>query len=98
MGTQTSKRHTAYLASISAVGLPALAYSIAHGFDQLSAHVTQFAVLAPLIVLAELVPIRVPRGDEDREITVSITFAFALLLMAGPAAAVAAMLIAFSVR
>ena len=41
-----------------------------------------------------MIPIRVPRGDDYRELTASKTFAFALLLMAGPAAALLAMAIA----
>ncbi len=98
MGTQTSKRHSGYRALVCVVGLPALVFSIAHGYDQLWSHITQFVALTPLIIAAELVPIRVPRGDDDKELTVSTTFAVALLLMAGPAAAVAALLIAFSVR
>jgi len=33
-------------------------------------------------VLGELIPIRVPRGESLREVRTSITFVFALLLMA----------------
>jgi hypothetical protein len=47
-------------------------------------------VLTPLVVLGELIPIRVPRGENLREVRASITFVFALLLMAGPAAALIA--------
>ena len=98
MATQTSKRHSVYRALVCVVGLPALVLAILHGLDQFGHHLVDFVVLTPLIVAAELIPIRVPRGDEDKELTVSPTFAFALLLMAGPAAAVIAMAIASSVR
>jgi diguanylate cyclase (GGDEF)-like protein len=95
MGTRTSKGRSLYLALVCAVGLPALVISVLHGFEELVwLHLGQLAVIAPLIVLGELIPIRVPRGEDYRELKVSTTFAFALLLMAGPAAAIIATAIA----
>src|SRR4051794_2248366 len=44
-------------------------------------------LLAPGVVIGELVPIKIPRRGEDEAITFSTTFAFALLLVAGPLAA-----------
>jgi len=78
-----------------ALGLPALVLgSFGNLDDLLWAHLGQFVVFTPLIILGEMIPIGFPRGDNDRELTASKTFAFALLLMAGPAAALLAMLIA----
>ena len=95
MGTRTSKGLTLYLALVCAVGLPALVISVLHGLEPLLwLHLGQLGVIAPLIILGELIPIRVPRGEDYRELRVSTTFAFALLLMAGPAAALIAMAIA----
>jgi diguanylate cyclase (GGDEF)-like protein len=95
MGSQGSNRSVwlaAYVAAVCVIGLPALALGIAHNFDDLLwSHLLQFVVFTPLIVLGEMVPIRVPRGDDYRELTISKTFAFALLLMAGPAAALIAL-------
>jgi diguanylate cyclase (GGDEF)-like protein len=94
MDARTSKKVSLYLAAVCAVGLPALIFSVWHGLDQLWAHDSQVAALAPLILLGEAFPIRVPRGDDYEELTVSTTFAFALLLMAGPAAALFALAVA----
>jgi diguanylate cyclase (GGDEF)-like protein len=94
MDARTSKKVSLYLTAVCAVGLPALIFSVWNGLDQLWAHDSQFAVLAPLIILGEAFPIRVPRGDDYEELTVSTTFAFALLLMAGPATALFAMAVA----
>ena len=56
-----------------------------------------FWVLSALVVAAEQVPLRIPRGDREGELTVSTTFAFALLLVAGPAAAGIALAVASAV-
>src|SRR5947207_1630521 len=89
-----SDRLSLYLVVVCGVGLPALLVAVVHGREQLWAHHTQIAWLAPLIILGEVIPIRVPRGDNYEELTVSTTFALALLLMAGPAAALVAMTVA----
>ena len=98
MGRKTPRGLSVYLALVCAVGLPALALGVFHGFDDLLwSHLAQFVVFTPLIVLGEMIPIRVPRGDDYRELSASKTFALALLLMAGPAAALVAMTIAATV-
>jgi diguanylate cyclase (GGDEF)-like protein len=95
MGTKTPKRLAVYVAFVCALGLPALVLGTFGNLDDLLwAHLAQFVVFTPLIILGEMIPIRLPRGDNDRELTASKTFALALLLMAGPAAALLAMLIA----
>ena len=43
-----------------------------------------FWLLTSMAVVAELVPLRVPRGDHEGELTVSTTFGFAVLLLLGP--------------
>jgi diguanylate cyclase (GGDEF)-like protein len=89
-----SNRLSLYLAVVCAVGLSALVFRVGHDLGQIWPHHMQIAWLAPLIILGEVIPIRVPRGDSYEELTVSTTFAFALLLLAGPASALVAMAVA----
>lgn len=56
-----------------------------------------FWVFTALVVAAEQLPLRIPRGDREGELTVSTTFAFALLLVSGPAAAGIALALATAV-
>ena len=99
MGKRASKGLSVYIALVCAVGFPAFVIPVLHDLGpMLWLHLGQFAVLTPLVVLGELFPIRVPRGDEYRELTASTTFAFALLLMAGPAPALIAMALATLIR
>jgi hypothetical protein len=51
---------------------------------------TVSALLAVGVLLGELLPLKIPRRGEHEELTVSTTFAFALLLVAGLFPAVAA--------
>src|SRR3954447_2404542 len=95
MGSTTRKGLAVYIAFVSALGLAALVAGIVGDVeDLLWSHLAQFLVFTPLVILGEMVPIRVPRGDDYRELKASKTFAFALLLMAGPAAALIAMALA----
>ena len=95
MGSTTRKGLVVYVALVSAIGLAALVLGIVGDLDNLLwSHLGQFVVFTPLVVLGEMVPIRVPRGDDYRELRASKSFAFALLLMAGPAAALIAMALA----
>jgi diguanylate cyclase (GGDEF)-like protein len=50
-----------------------------------------FWVFTVLVVAAEQLPLRIPRGDREGELTVSTTFAFALLLLSGPTAGAVAL-------
>ena len=91
MKIRSPSRLSTYLAAVCCVGLPALVITVWSGLDQARVYETSIAVLVPLIVVGELIPIRVPRGDDYEELTVSTTFAFAVLLISGPAVALAAM-------
>src|SRR5437764_11152971 len=55
-------------------------------------------LLAPGVLIGELMPITIPRRGEDEAITFSTTFAFALLLVAGPLAAAGALSVASVVQ
>ena len=51
-------------------------------------------MLVAFVVLGELLPIRLPRRDEDEELTTSLIFSFALLISAGAAGAILALALA----
>ena len=51
-------------------------------------------MLVAFVVLGELLPIRLPRRDEDEELTTSLIFSFALLIGAGAAGAILALALA----
>jgi hypothetical protein len=48
----------------------------------------QFWIFAAVVMLGELLPVSIPRQDDDIQITVSTTFAFAILLAYGTTPAV----------
>ena len=92
-----------YVAVVCALGLAVLAAVVGSTFHELMEAAPGFVVFfGPLVMLGELLPIRVMRRDGEEEITVSTTFAFALLLTSGAAAALlsltAASLLADTVR
>ena len=87
MDSPPPKALASYVVLVCAAGLAAFGVGVWHGSSELTSRLPELAVLTPLVVLGELIPIRVPRGDNLREVRTSITFVFALLLMAGPAAA-----------
>jgi diguanylate cyclase (GGDEF)-like protein len=77
-----------YVAVVCALGLAVLALVVGTTFRELMDAAPGFVIFfTPLVVLGELLPIRVMRRDGAEEITVSTTFAFALLLTSGAAAA-----------
>jgi diguanylate cyclase (GGDEF)-like protein len=82
------------MAVVCAAGVAAFGVGVWHGVNELTSNLAELAVLTPFVVLGELVPIRVPRGENLREVRASAMFLFALLLMAGPAAALIAMAVA----
>ena len=94
MDSPPPKALASYVVLVCAAGLAAFGVGVWHGSSELTSRLPELAVLTPLVVLGELIPIRVPRGDNLREVRTSITFVFALLLMAGPAAALIAIAIA----
>src|SRR3954469_6500521 len=57
-----------------------------------------FWVLSGCVVIGELIPLRIPRRTGDGEVTISTTFAFALLLCAGLLPAIVAQAVASAVQ
>jgi diguanylate cyclase (GGDEF)-like protein len=94
MNTNRSSGLSTYTGVVCAAGFAALGAGVWHGAHELTVHLAAFAVVTPLVVLGELFAIRVPRGEDLRDVRASTTFAIALLLMAGPAAALIAMALA----
>jgi diguanylate cyclase (GGDEF)-like protein len=93
MSTVTPRSLRRYVAAITAGGCLVLAYLAIHdGMTGLLGAGAEFWVLFLFVVVGELVPIRVP--GHDGEMTVSTAFAFAILMVAGTAAAVWAAVIA----
>jgi diguanylate cyclase (GGDEF)-like protein len=92
MGTQTGS-FTAihlYVAAVAAVALAAAAAVAGGRVDLAFADQSAFWVFAGLTFLGELWPLQVRRRDEGGVVTTSSTFAFAILLMHGPIAAILA--------
>jgi diguanylate cyclase (GGDEF)-like protein len=88
-----------YCAVISVAGAALLAALIALGDAPFQA----FAALPPVILVAavivgEVVPLTIPRRSGDGEMTVSTTFAFALLLCGGLVPALLAQLLASAIQ
>ena len=84
-----------YVAVVSIAGIGVLAALVTWSFSALKDASPGFVLFfTPLVVLGELLPIRVLRRDGEEEITVSTTFAFALLLTSGAAAAVLSLALA----
>jgi diguanylate cyclase (GGDEF)-like protein len=80
-----------YVAVVSAAGLVAGAWIVAHDVRaELHAATPAVAVLMLLVIVGELYPIRVPLRDDAEDVTTSTAFMFATLLLAGPALAVIA--------
>jgi diguanylate cyclase (GGDEF)-like protein len=75
-------------------GVLLVVIALASDGDRLSAAQTVSILLAIGVVLGELLPLKIPRRGEHEELTVSATFAFALLLVAGLWPAVAAQSVA----
>jgi diguanylate cyclase (GGDEF)-like protein len=76
---------------LAAVGLTA-------GGDRVSHETTLTVLLAVGVLLGELLPLKIPRRGEHEELTVSATFAFALVLVAGLWPAIAAQAVASVVQ
>jgi diguanylate cyclase (GGDEF)-like protein len=79
-----------YVAGVSFAGLAVLAGLIAFGAPTKVPSYETLLVLTFFLVFSELMPIKVPRGDDSEAITVSSTFSFALLILFGTATAVIA--------
>ena len=86
---------TRFATGVAVVGFALLFFIAASGrVGNLRASAGQFWILVAFVVLGELLPIKLPRRDEDEEISTGTTFAFALLISAGTAAAVLALALA----
>src|SRR3954462_9162313 len=84
-----------YVAVVVAVGLTVLVTTVAvDGGDVLSNASGQLWLFAILAAVGELTPIKIFRRGSEGEITLSTTFAFALLLLAGLPAALMALALA----
>ena len=95
MQAGVKRRVDRFAVTVSASGLSLLAYLAVSGrVGRDGVAPAQFAVLVALVVLGELLPIKLPRRDEDEELTTSATFSFALLISSGPAGAVLALALA----
>ena len=83
---------------MSTAGCALLAYE-ATRFDLARATADRLAFLlfVVFVLVGEAIPIRLPYRDEVLELTITTTFAFGLLLMSGPAAAVVTMAIGSAV-
>lgn len=90
-----ARRIDRFALGVSASGMSLLVYLAADGrVGNAGVAPAHFAVLVALVILGELLPIKLPRRDEDEELTTSATFSFALLIGSGPAGAVLALALA----
>ena len=88
-----------FCAAISAAGLAVLAIALAsseHLFRPGSG--IYVALLAPGVLVGELLPVKIPRRGDDEEIAFSTTFAFALLIAAGLPVALVAQAVASALQ
>jgi diguanylate cyclase (GGDEF)-like protein len=86
---------TLYVTGVSLVGLALLlAVALADGAETLASAGREVWLFAVIAVVGELTPIKVFRRDSEGEITLSTTFAFALLLTTGLPAAMLALALA----
>ena len=89
------RRINRYVALVSIIGLALFAWLMVRNGP--NAVRDAFWTLWPFtvfVVLGQLLPVRIPRRGEEEEITTSSTFAFAILLAAGPAAAALSLAVA----
>ncbi|HYH27168.1 MAG TPA: EAL domain-containing protein [Actinomycetota bacterium] len=79
-----------YVLAVSVAGGVLLAAAVVEGDASLAGRSAVFWLFSAFVLLGEALPVRVPRHDEDEEITTSGIFAFSMLLVAGagPAAVV----------
>jgi diguanylate cyclase (GGDEF)-like protein len=85
----------AYVAAVAALGLVAFLFPLFGADTGPSRFATpEFALLAAYVVIGEVYPLRVMRGGREAVLTVSTTFAFAILLWLGVAEAMVALVLA----
>jgi len=77
-----------YVAVVSFLGLGLVAALAGiRGLESIALAPIEFWVFAAFLLIGEFLPVRVPRREEDEEITTSATFAYALVLAFGPTVA-----------
>ncbi len=86
---QLSKALSRYIAGVTLVGLAVL---VAAGWGEAHGHARPATVwvLAALVVIGEMVPLRIPFHGGRQDVTLSTTFVFALLLLGFPTLAILA--------
>ena len=95
MQARARPRMDPFALAVSLVGLGLLMWIAVSGqVGRAGPPATEFSFLVALVVLGELLPIKLPRREEDEEITTSPTFSFALLIYSGLAGAVLALALA----
>ncbi len=86
--TQEERRAQGYVFAVSAAGILLLfLLALDHGASLVGDAPARYWVFTAFVVLGELAPIKVPRGEREVEITTSPAFSFALVLSAGAPAA-----------
>jgi diguanylate cyclase (GGDEF)-like protein/PAS domain S-box-containing protein len=87
-----------YVSIVYAVGAGVLALAlIDQGFRWLSRDPIHLALLALATIVTELKPVRMPHGTETEDVTVSTTFAYALVLGWGGLAGALALILAAAI-
>ncbi|MGA2924479.1 MAG: EAL domain-containing protein [Solirubrobacteraceae bacterium] len=92
----TARRYCAAVSLLALVAIAALARTIQ--FDYVAAHPLTVALLSAGLVLGELLPVTVTRRGGNEELSLSTSFALALLLVAGLGTAVIAQGIASAIE
>ena len=93
MEIQLAKPVKRYVLVVCAAGIGLFAALVATG-DLRGMVTARFLLFFAFVLLGEAIPIKVPRQGEQDEIITSITFAYALVLTAGPVPAVLAQAVA----
>ena len=83
---------------VSVLGLALLVVVLEHGRPTLGTSPLLLGLLALGVLLGELLPLKIPRRGDDEEVTISTTFAYALLLAGGLVPALVAQVVASVVQ
>jgi diguanylate cyclase (GGDEF)-like protein len=82
-----------YVTAVVSAGFVLLGFGVAHGALPPGADVSMVAIFAAALVVAECLPMRLLHDASEGEITMSSTFALALLVVGGASAAMCAIAI-----
>ncbi len=83
---------------VSVLGLALLVVVLEHDPPSLGTSPLLLGLLALGVLLGELLPLKIPRRGDDEEVTISTTFAYALLLAGGLVPALVAQVVASVVQ